>query len=872
MQAQHIFQFWKAVEALTPQKLDKDNPEDLLRPAYKLEQGCDLPWNDRKHICKPLPDDKVWRYTAQCGVYDVAALSEQLEEKIGAHSNVVDGRGNDKSRLFDISFDEHGIPQCESFMLSLSVWAAGQVLQHENGVMSLERSIPTDFTGLPLPGDTVPIVDSGFSDFDALTRRLMQWIVDEATCLEANGQRADVAWIKKLVALVVEKTLFPRSTLDPTFVCLVKCLQVNAPKPDADSESSPKDKGQEKPAFSMPDDLLNSFYIHELRHLGVAWQQNDVGPGFVAYMNAVAEPDKKRIDLRSPEGLDLAFQRLLPTQAPAGAWPSDYPLAFSQQLAVNEIWRRNADQAGIFAVNGPPGTGKTTLLRDVVAAVVTQRASMLITHENAVFSAKQSFNMGGKWIPYYPLHAAIQGSSIVVASANNGAVENISLELPGEEAVPRSVLKQSDYFADLVPELIGKPGWGLLAARLGNKKNRKKFMNVFWWRKPEENKDTPLLPLDTFTPGQDEGLSFHLRLIKDGIRKPAMPWNRAKIRFQQAQEHEETVRKQLIGYTTLDKQISDIHQLINEKTESRHAISTRLIQAQKALSDINTEIVQSESDYADWTRKLVDVEQLLAKHDTHKPTLLDWISTLGRAQREWRARYQRLTHECDFIRQERSPQETLLAALKAKKTEAVNVVNDRLRQGELVDRVLSEMNESLFSAENLFEQAKTALGDAWPDPHACDEVREKSTPWATEAWQKARQALFLAALDVHRAFIENHPDEFISNINLASRWLQGQVMPEEQARLALNSLTLIVPVISTTFASVPRMFKGIGREAIGWLLIDEAGQALPQQAAGAIWRAARTVVVGDPKQLEPVSGISKVVEGALAQHYGVSPC
>ena len=59
--------------------------------------------------------------------------------------------------------------------------------------------------------------------------------------------------------------------------------------------------------------------------------------------------------------------------------------------------------------------------------------------------------------------------------------------------------------------------------------------------------------------------------------------------------------------------------------------------------------------------------------------------------------------------------------------------------------------------------------------------------------------------------------------------------------------------------------------AIGWLLVDEAGQALPQTVVGALIRTRRALVVGDPLQIEPVVRLPTALTEAINLDFGVDP-
>lgn len=285
------------------------------------------------------------------------------------------------------------------------------------------------------------------------------------------------------------------------------------------------------------DDPLNSFFAEDLERLSEAWAKNNVGVGLREYLRG--EDSAGRIDVDRDKPALIA--NLTPTNLPPACWPAKFPLVTAQQFAVNASMGE-LSEAGLFSVNGPPGTGKTTLLKDIVAAIVVRRADALMEFVQAESAFRDRVSIEGYPFPVHRLDARLCGFGIVVASANNNAVENISKELPSFGAIRDDLA--AEYFSVVADSVAAPPRasrrqslcWGAIAAALGNKTNRSEFAGRFWFEPKPVNATDASIPPDPM-----RLRSF--REVMNAGEHGALSWEEAREQYVEAKaavEHEIT--------------------------------------------------------------------------------------------------------------------------------------------------------------------------------------------------------------------------------------------------------------------------------------------------------------------------------------------
>lgn len=901
-----VVRYWQAIEHFSPQRLASPGEKDSPRV---LSSTGPLPWQESKPgpARKGVPDDVVWRHTVYLGVFDLAKVGDTLRQVLGTPDDEADDGRTKKPRgysaLASLTFDERGRYVKESLTVSGCAWAVGNAPSLGTGDAAWTGRFDEVRENLELLvagiGDELVRARPDTSGSGTKVAGIAGWTLALVTggvgAIVPALVSAAAPWISSLAELAVEKVggaladkasdslrdklsrdqksdatphppagigtrSFTREDLAALTLWTATALHVlDALEPTRIWYRSYQVRpGVEPPAT----DMLGSFQADDLGRVASALETGDAGEALLEYLTPHDQVDRaRRTDLHaSPRVL---LDRLAPRSLPAGCWPGKHHLVASQQFALNQTFLDLAAPGarGLRTVNGPPGTGKTTLLKDVVAGVVVERARQLA----ALPSAKAAFadhaltweTKTGKKRTVRPPIAAVTGFEMVVASSNNGAVENVSRDLPARSALDTKHFPAADYFAEQAQLLTGaKDSWGAVAAVLGKKEHRDHVAGTHWIRGNENNpRDGLHRRLTSAVPGDERSLS----------------WKDAVAAFQAASDRVERMRSE--RQAVADDVVRPDQPVVTAEALARAvtAAHNRRDELAERLNDARHAAETAESHLRSADNALQGASAVLESHGSTRP---GWL----------RRQIRRAEHQSWLA--ERVPLADDVARARAQQDEALA---DRRRRGTAAaeaQNALTEAKRDVGSAEQRaagLARVSAAWGDAvpgadWdadrpdrPDRSAM-ERREQSTPWTDPEFVRARAELFLAALDLHKSLLVEGRDVVQENLRAAMDVISGSVprnVPATHVLAAWQTFFLAIPLVSTTFDSLPRMFDRIGREDLGWLIVDEAGQARPQHIVGGLWRARRALVVGDPLQIEPVVSVAQDVQDLLRKHFEV---
>jgi hypothetical protein len=815
-----IVGFWRAVEMFSPQQVEKVDDE---RKVFRVAAGAPLPWTDGHRVAGVrLKPHLTWRHTVYLGCYRLERVTAALNEAYGEDPQSYDGRLDQESALAAFHVGADGIFLGRSPILSACAWATGRLLKggslaveaFESAQRSLAERLGELFVPLTAADDAGP---RPALDVEALTaaRDMITGMLGVTGALDAVEIR-------------------------------VQSTEISRRRPE-----------------EVADDFLNSFIVGDLARVAGNVRSGRYGVALRSYLSG--EQPARRVDVREHPEHSLTATR--PQATPLGRWPSNprHSLALSQQSAVNQIMAASGD-SGIYAVNGPPGTGKTTMLRDLVAGLVVRRAEALASLQDPseAFTGRRAWKTREKVLHVNVWRSDLVGHEIVVASSNNGAVENVSLEIPGRKAIDDRWLGEIDHFGDLATALLraakgrgsepagsATPGapqrpeaWALVAAMLGNKKNRDRFTTNAWFGSGEEDAPPTL---------RDE-------LDERAARVPGTSWPECVARFRRAVAVAAEGRDQRAAAHDAPAVLARGHRAREQAVGEGNDAAREASLIEERLRHLEAEAARAERD--------VHVHrEARSAHHAFRPGFL-WSLFDRRRLRSWSADDE--TH-ADRIREAEAGQRRLHAerdeldrALEVSREAQISAAGRRAD----ADRTVREQEAVLYAA-------REAWGEAVPGPdwRTDERRRELRAPWSDPDWNGARSEVFLAALRLHHDFLSHQASAMRQNLGAAVDVLSGSAprdLDEDVARAAWQSLFFVIPVVSTTFASIGRMFSHLTAESLGWLFVDEAGQATPQNAVGALWRCRRAVVVGDPLQLEPVVTLPFRAQQSLRRDAGVA--
>lgn len=895
-------------------------------------------------------------------------LIEKLAESLGRQEEAKNRaeKNFDKVAVFAFQTDPDGVYIPYSLYLSPLVWA----LHRLSGSPSCSKRNLTDILSPSIYRQDVKELENKF--FSKRVHDAKEALgSEESDAAERSLTGCEIKEVyKELLGeySAAFKDIRYEDAKNPSILLSVKLFKDEKTKEEKDDKQS----GVRSFDF-YTEDLEKIIRLSEKDEAAIPKHLCDYITAFTSDEEKTAEQKKNRKDLLHYDTAEAClrdYREIFRTEmAPLAKWPSRFSPALMQQAAVNLARSRSSKSEikapGIFSVNGPPGTGKTTLLKEIVASNVTERAILLSKYEEPDAAFVKKYFSGGHYLQgdgkrsytadiknWYALKDdEINNFGILVASNNNAAVENISKELPrGAEILkglkPDPAMSKKEaadlekvsrlfdlehaseyetyqdvddktwetteeqkpdiYFSYLAEKLLWKKNaWGLIAAALGKKSNIESFYKRV------------LKPLmSSFS--DDEGV-IEARLGK---------YQEAREAFIDQLENVKRIREQLSLWETLpetkrknaeelkrcqaryDKRKAELDKKLQQQQEKYERNAADKERMSQELQDQQTESENTKKKAERLTAELSGFDEELSKlNDEEERT----YQSLGKKPLLFgRRRYQeqkemrdRKLNELQQLRQhlisERAERSGSVTAVKeqaaaqeeetkkkakalAEQYNALQSISDDIKKtrrkascdlGQL-EKSLNAIKRDINSLEEKEEYLSSEIKnnniqmlnldfieELLSDDPERSSAAQTASPGSFALYDREREKLFWLALKLNKEFFLSSK-ACRTNIQLLSQYWGFLKHEDETVRFnqqdlekmlpsLFQTLFLLVPVISTTFASVGQMFRDMNSAgSLGLLIVDEAGQASPQIAVGALFRCRQALIVGDPKQVEPI--------------------
>lgn len=522
-----------------------------------------------------------------------------------------------------------------------------------------------------------------------------------------------------------------------------------------------------------------------------------------------------------------------------------YNGSYQAEFAINEKQYKviSAYQnSQLLSVNGPPGTGKTTVLKELIADNIVKKTKKLLENWEKPWNP---IGTGNQKVYLSPFDGNCE-YSMIIASANNKAVDNIGEDL----------LKEIDYFSEVIYE--NEKGYrGILCARLGNRNNMLEFRNIILNPLIAFLEDAKYNAIEASACMQDfqqvkkeldeyKRINSEYLLFREQILESLKKFNLLTEPFQ-----EESIQNALVE---VNENIAEIARLKQEGAEQQRKFAELRDAKSKDIIEIDARLEMLKCSLKE---KQCQIQEIQAKSQyVLVGRLLTWLAerkfgTQDNIQEE----IKQITNDITFISSVKeqsmkdytkavesySQQENIIEECKKKETEEKEKKQLLEKWDELKEKF--QMLKQKYSCDLYWNDSPCRF-------NTCIEITTR------------RSKMFLLSLKLTQWYIKRHAQEIKYNLEKVypDKWFQPFYRRDfhydnnytKYLKAVWESVFLCFPVVTTTFSAFERKKFPMIQEMFDTLLIDEAGQASIHIAVGPLFRFRKAVIVGDVFQLEPI--------------------